>query len=60
MQQVETTSVLQVVFDRYYQLSIVKASGQHNKKKLSRVFKLTEESPLPKQTMMFNVSANKK
>ena len=54
------TSVLHVVFDRYYKLSTKSGCRTTCQKRLSRVYKLTEESPLPKQAMVLNATANKK
>ncbi len=61
MERVGTTSILHVVFDRYYNASI--KSGCRTTRQnggLSRVYNLTEDSPLPKQALVLNVSANKK
>jgi len=58
-ERMETTTILHVVFDRYYSLSTKSACRTARQKGLSRVYKLTEESPLPKQAMVMNVSANK-
>jgi len=56
----EATTILHVVFDRYFTISTNFGCRTPRQKGLSRVYKLTEESPLPKQAIVLNVSANKK
>ena len=60
MERVERISILHLVFDRYYNMSIKSGCRTTCQKGLSRVYNLTEDSPLPKQALVLNVSANKK
>jgi len=59
-ERIKTTAILHMVFDRYYNMSTKSGCRTAQQKGLSRVYKLTEESPLPKQAIVLNVSANNK
>ena len=59
MNYLDSTDVLHVVFDRYNSMSAKSSCRTARSKGLSRVYKLSEESPLPKQEMVLNVTANK-
>jgi len=60
MERMEITTILHVVFDRYFTISTKSGCRTSQLKGLSCLYKLTEESPLPKQVIVLNVSANKK
>ena len=57
--RMETTEVLHVVFDRYNALSIKSACRTACQDGCSCVFKLSDESTLPKQALILNVATNK-
>lgn len=59
VQHIETALVLHIVFDKYYRLSTKSSCHTSRQKGLSRVFMLKGESPLPKQSTILNMSANK-
>ena len=59
MQHMTTTNVLHVVFDRYYDKSIKSCCRLSRAKGLSRIYQLTSESPLPKPSLVPDVTANK-
>jgi hypothetical protein len=56
----DNTTVLHVVFDRYFELSTKACCRTGRQKGNSRVFDLTEDTPLPKQSLALNVTDNKK
>ena len=52
--------VLHVVFDRYHELSVKSACCVQRANGVSRVYKLTPDCPLPKQSVVLTVTANKR
>ena len=60
IERMETTTILNMAFDRYFTISTNSGCRTSPQKGLSCFYKLTEESPLPKQAIVLNVSANKK
>lgn len=59
LRRVQAAPVSHVVFDRYYKLSTKSCCRTARQKGTSRVYNLTEESPLPQQSVMLKVTANK-
>lgn len=59
LRRAHSASVLHVVFDRYYKLSTKSCCRTVRQKGTSRVYNLTENSPLPQQSVMLKVSENK-
>ena len=59
MHHMSNSQIIHVVFDRYYEASIKSCCRTTRAKGFSRVYKLASESPLPKQSITFNVTANK-
>ena len=59
MRYLTRTKVLHVVFDRYLESSIKFCCRRTHAKGFTPVYKLTLISPLPKQAVLLNVSANK-
>ena len=57
--RLDDVQVLHIVFDRYYTLSTKSACRSQRQKGFSRTFTFTEETPLPKQATVLNVSTNK-
>ena len=55
----EMTRTLHVFFDRCHKLSIKSCCRVSRQKGSSRVYTLTEDTPIPKQTLALNVTANK-
>ncbi|KAL8616218.1 hypothetical protein ACOMHN_058335 [Nucella lapillus] len=60
LRRADNTSVLHVVFDRYFELSTKACCRTSRQKGNSRVFTLTEDTPLPKQSLVLNMTYNKK
>ena len=56
---VQTTQILHVVFDRYYNDSIKSCCRTKRAQGFCREYRLTSESPLPKQSIVLKVAANK-
>ena len=59
MYYINTTQVLHVLFDRYYEMSTKSYCRTERAKGYSRVYRLTEHSPLPKQAITLSCIANK-
>ena len=59
LRRVQSASVSHVVFDRYYKLSTKSCFRTVRQKGTSHVYNPTEESPLPQQSVMLKVTANK-
>ena len=57
--RLNNVQVLHIVFDRYYALSTKSSCRSLRQKGFSRIFTLTEGTPLPKQATVLNVSSNK-
>ncbi|KAL8560458.1 hypothetical protein ACOMHN_054361 [Nucella lapillus] len=60
LRRADNTSVLHVVFDRYFELSTKACCRTSRQKGNSRVFTFTEDTPLPKQSLVLNMTYNKK
>ncbi|KAL8582263.1 hypothetical protein ACOMHN_037020 [Nucella lapillus] len=60
LRRADNTLVLHVVFDRYFELSTKVCCRTSRQKGNSRVFTLTEDTPLPKQSLVLNMTYNKK
>lgn len=55
----EAASILHIVFDRYNKMSTKSCCRSTRQKGVNRVYCFTEDMPLPKQTLVLNVTANK-
>ncbi|KAL8571528.1 hypothetical protein ACOMHN_056823 [Nucella lapillus] len=60
LRRADNTSVLHVVFDCYFELSTKVCCRTSRQKGNSRVFTLTEDTPLPKESLVLNMTYNKK
>ena len=59
LQRIQSALVSHVAFDRYYKLSTKSCCRTVRHKGISRVYNLTEDSPLSQQSVMLKVTPNK-
>ena len=59
MGRIQSASKSHIVFDRYFEMSTKECCRSLRQKGTSRVFKLSEDSPLPQQNLALKVTENK-